>query len=202
MQNHVCTEASYLLFWVPGMTSCLVGKDCFYQAFSRALKSSMLRLSAKISCNGVFVMWLSGLVGMRLKMTYFTPNCRQLQCDNVWWSNCRPDWDFNFCLTPVKTNRSSAADFSRVRMIYHQFLSVPCDVSVRNSCKNWLLINASFLPAVSLIRYSVILYSNDCYLDVPPNQPIKYYSKKDLGKTALADVCDARMTLFFEKQSN
>lgn len=95
-------------------------------------------------------MWLSAIVGMRLKLTHFTPNCRQLQCDNVWWS--RPDWDFNFCLTPVKTNRSSAADFSRVRMIYHQSLSVPCDVSVRNSCKNWLLINASFLPAVSFTQ--------------------------------------------------
>lgn len=86
MQNHVCTEASYLLFWVPGMTSSLEGKDSFYQAVSRALKSSVLRLSTKIRCSGVFVMWLSGLVGMRPKLTHFTLNCRQLQCDNVRWS--------------------------------------------------------------------------------------------------------------------
>lgn len=61
----------------------------------------------------------------------------------------------------------------------------------------------SMLPSFlqSTLTHSVILYSNDCSFVISLNQPIKYYSKRKLSKTALSDACDTRVTLF-EKQSN
>lgn len=144
-------------------------------------------------------MWLSSLLGARLKPTYFSQNCKQLPCDGVTidligilifaWLQWRQ--------IGVLLLTSAGSGWSITNLLLSPVMYL---WGIHVGTSFWSMI-PSFLPAVSYITYSVILYSNDCCLDVPPNQPIKYYSKRKLSETVLTDACDTRMTLF-EKQSN